>query len=157
MQFYLLSVSLHTAQYVSKEINLMHNNHVTRQPRSAASKEKLTSGTLQVVYFTATFPYVVMLALLVRGVTLPGAMDGIRFYIVPQWDKVMNIKVEIHSLLFLHSLDWAMFTEIIEPLFTHSCSCFTSNLSVDEDKSRGKKFPALFPATLPVATRELYR
>ncbi|CAG0904089.1 unnamed protein product, partial [Darwinula stevensoni] len=47
----------------------------------------------KVVYFTATFPYVVMVALLVRGVTLPGAMDGIRFYIVPQWDKVMNIKV----------------------------------------------------------------
>ncbi|CAG0896898.1 unnamed protein product [Darwinula stevensoni] len=51
------------------------------------------SGILQVVYFTATFPYVLMVALLVRGVTLPGAMDGIRFYMVPQWDKVMNIKV----------------------------------------------------------------
>ncbi|CAG0886798.1 unnamed protein product [Darwinula stevensoni] len=56
-----------------------------------------------VVYFTATFPYVVMLALLVRGVTLPGAVDGIRFYMVPRWDKVTNIKVEFSLAIFLKS------------------------------------------------------
>ncbi|XP_021362137.1 sodium-dependent proline transporter-like isoform X1 [Mizuhopecten yessoensis] len=47
----------------------------------------------KVVYFTATFPYVVLLILLIRGVTLPGYYKGIEFYIFPKWELLKNPKV----------------------------------------------------------------
>ena len=58
--------------------------------------------TLQVVYFTATFPYVILIALLVRGVTLPGATDGLLFLIKPDWYKLLEWGVwqEAASQLF---------------------------------------------------------
>lgn len=50
-----------------------------------------TSG--KVVYVTSTFPYVVLLILLIRGVTLEGAVDGIIFYMKPDLNKLRNAKV----------------------------------------------------------------
>ena len=47
----------------------------------------------KVAYFTAIFPYVVLIALLVRGATLPGAADGMWYFIKPEWDKLLDPKV----------------------------------------------------------------
>ncbi|XP_066988644.1 sodium-dependent nutrient amino acid transporter 1-like [Macrobrachium rosenbergii] len=44
-------------------------------------------------YFTALFPYVVLLTLLIRGAILPGAVDGVLYFIVPQWEKLLDPNV----------------------------------------------------------------
>lgn len=48
-------------------------------------------------YFLAIFPYVILIILLVRAVTLPGAVDGILYFITPQFDKLLSPKVNIPS------------------------------------------------------------
>lgn len=66
----------------------------------------------QVVYLTATFPYVMLLILLVRGCTLPGAWDGIYYYLYPNLNRLANLEV--------------------------SCCCMSDILTVILDEARGR-------------------
>lgn len=47
----------------------------------------------QVVYITATMPYVVLFVLLIRGVTLPGSMEGIKAYLHIDFKRLNNLEV----------------------------------------------------------------
>nr|XP_027235991.1 sodium-dependent proline transporter-like [Penaeus vannamei] len=48
----------------------------------------------KVVWFTAPFPFAMLLVLLARGISLPGAVDGIRFYIYPEFERLKEMKVK---------------------------------------------------------------
>lgn len=44
-------------------------------------------------YFLALFPYVVLIIILIRALTLDGAVNGLIFFIKPQWNELLNPKV----------------------------------------------------------------
>ncbi|XP_048462621.1 sodium- and chloride-dependent taurine transporter-like [Rhincodon typus] len=50
-------------------------------------------STGKVVYITATFPFLMLLVLLIRGVTLPGAAQGIKFYLYPDISRLGDPQV----------------------------------------------------------------
>ncbi|KAK2159537.1 hypothetical protein LSH36_151g05026 [Paralvinella palmiformis] len=47
----------------------------------------------KVAYFTASFPYVVLFILFIRGVTLEGAAQGIIYYLKPDFHKMASVVV----------------------------------------------------------------
>ncbi|XP_036380340.1 sodium-dependent serotonin transporter-like [Megalops cyprinoides] len=100
-----------------------------------------TSG--KVVWVTATFPYLVLLVLLIRGATLPGAWKGVLFYLKPDWKKLLSTTVWIDAavqiffslgpgfgvLLALSSYNPFHNNCYKDALVTSSVNCLTSFLS----------------------------
>ncbi|KAJ8918641.1 hypothetical protein NQ315_013147 [Exocentrus adspersus] len=65
-----------------------------------------TSG--KVVWFTALFPYAVLLILLVRGITLPGSAEGIKFYLSPDFSAIGSAEVWVDAAtqVFFFARSW---------------------------------------------------
>lgn len=54
---------------------------------------KGVKSTGKAVYVTAIFPYIVVTALFIRGITLDGASEGIKFYLSPDFSRLKDLQV----------------------------------------------------------------
>lgn len=80
----------------------------------------LNELSFKVAYFTATFPYVMLFILLIRGLTLPGAWDGIYYYLYPDIKRLANLEV---CLLFVRV--WHNDSKGLETMY-HLTKCSVS-------------------------------
>ena len=53
-------------------------------------KSELKKSTGKAAYVTATFPIIILMILVIRGVTLPGAVIGLKYYLTPQWGTLVK-------------------------------------------------------------------
>ena len=88
-------------------------------------------------------PYFVLFILLIRGITLEGSLVGIKYYLYPQWDKLLVLDVWIDAatqiffslgpgfgtLLALSSYNKFHNNCYRDALFTSSVNCLTSFLA----------------------------
>ncbi|XP_038676714.1 sodium- and chloride-dependent GABA transporter 1-like isoform X1 [Scyliorhinus canicula] len=58
---------------------------------------KGVKSTGKVVYFTAIFPYLILIILLINNVQLPGAKNGILFFLTPKWSKLLEVQVWVNA------------------------------------------------------------
>ncbi|KAI1286220.1 Sodium- and chloride-dependent glycine transporter 2 [Halotydeus destructor] len=56
----------------------------------AAALVKGIKSSGKVVYFTATFPYLVLAILFIRACFLDGAWQGMKFFLVPDWEQITS-------------------------------------------------------------------
>lgn len=66
------------------------------------------------MYFTATFPYLMLFVLLIRGITLPGASKGIEFYLKPNMTKLVEPQVSTFSVELLHRSLYNMYRDWLD-------------------------------------------
>ncbi|XP_067245884.1 sodium- and chloride-dependent GABA transporter 2-like isoform X2 [Chanodichthys erythropterus] len=90
----------------------------------------LSGGIEEVVYFTATFPYVMLLVLLIRGLTLPGALQGVVFYLYPEPARLADPQVWMEAgaqIFFSYALGTASLT-VLGSYNKYNNNCYRDSL-----------------------------
>ena len=83
---------------------------------------KGVESTGKVVYFTALLPYLLLVILLIRGLTLEGAGSGLYYLFYPDWSKLGNAKVwrdGVNQVIFFPQSS----NVALPPAFAHLLPC----------------------------------
>ena len=59
---------------------------------------------MQILWFSAMFPYAVLSILFVKAVSLEGAADGIGYLFTPKWELLKEPQVWIGELSLCHEM-----------------------------------------------------
>ena len=84
---------------------------------------------MQVMYFTVATPYILMFVLLIRGLTLEGAAEGIKFYLIPDFSKLKEVQVNLHRRIFLWYIQGCFCKSYIQSNFNGSNTFGTMKIS----------------------------
>ncbi|KAM9318640.1 sodium- and chloride-dependent GABA transporter 2-like [Pholidichthys leucotaenia] len=93
---------------------------------------KGVKSTGKVVYFTATFPYVMLLILLIRGLTLPGALQGVMFYLLPEPSRLTDPQVWMEAgsqIFFSYSIGVGILV-VLGSYNKHNNNCYKDCLGL---------------------------
>jgi NSS family neurotransmitter:Na+ symporter len=99
----------------------------------------------KLVYFTVITPWVILVVMVIRGLTLPGALEGLRFYLTPDFNALLNPKVWLaaYGQVFF-SLSLAMGTMIVYSSFLPKKQDITNNAFIVSLADAGTSFFAGF-------------
>lgn len=99
----------------------------------------------RVVMVTVPLPVILIIILVIRGITLPGAANGLNFYLAPDFSKILNGKVwlEAYSQVFF-SLSLAMGIMITYASYLPRKSDITNNAFMISLADAGTSFLAGF-------------
>lgn len=86
-------VNLHNVVIVGSHKTHTHTHHTHSCPVLPYLVSLTCCLCFQVVYVTATFPYFVLIVLIIRGATLEGSLQGVAFYLTPDWGRLANAQV----------------------------------------------------------------
>ena len=72
---------------------------------------------IQVLWFSAIFPYVVLFILCIKALTLEGAGNGLKFLFTPQWERLYESQVWIGKWSWV---EWSFYRQLVLFRWWHS-------------------------------------
>jgi len=99
----------------------------------------------KIVYFTVGIPWLILIIMVIRGLTLPGAINGLNFYLTPDFSVLLSPKVWLaaYGQIFF-TLSLAMGTLIVYASYLPKNSDITANAFMTSLANCGTAFFAGF-------------